>query len=189
MFDRKQNTICFYSKREMQTLSLICCSFIFVIASTGCKPNDEKSSVVNLNSPQEIDTEHKHFPQHWPEDILRANIRIAEILNHTHSPSHDTSLELSSIDQNGITESKELADLFAWLPMLAADSDLDRKEFNRIDHWSNAWTEKLRKHASKSAQLTDLPELDQLQQIAKELDAICVAYQAQLDEQARRYSE
>lgn len=128
--------------------------------------------------------EHEHFPSHWPEDILRASKRISELLTEPGGATAGSSLQTPAI-----TPSAELADLIGWLPILAADSDLGREDFARIDAWSGAWTDRLRKHAGKSATLEGFSDLDGFRQIARDFEAICQAEQARLDELTRRFSE
>jgi hypothetical protein len=145
-----------------------CC--LFLIASLmGCKPSASRSA--------QIDEEHEHFPKHWPEDILRASERISELL------------EGSETEGKTLAVSAELADLFGWLPILAADSDLGREDFARIDAWSAAWTDRLREHARGSSGLGGLSNIEVLKQIAADLAAICNAEQQRQDELDRRFSQ
>jgi len=124
------------------------------------------------------DQEHEHFPAHWPESIFRASQRIDGILG---APT------LSSV--------AELADLVGWLPILAADSDLGREDFSRIDAWSAQWTEPLRKHALGSGALAGngtlegFGQVDGLREMAEGLSEICRIEQARIDELQKRYAE
>jgi len=69
---------------------------------------------------------HEHFPPHWPYTIFQASDRLSELLQKSNAiPSG-----------SGITPQQEMMDLIGWLPILAADSDLDRKTFDRIDQAS-----------------------------------------------------
>lgn len=69
---------------------------------------------------------HEHFPPHWPNSIFQASDRLAEILQETDATA----------PPSGISPQQEIMDLVGWLPILAADSDLDRKTFDRIDEAS-----------------------------------------------------
>lgn len=131
------------------------------------------------------DQEHEHFPAHWPESIFRASQRIEGILADPGAKSETPSL--SSV--------AELADLVGWLPILAADSDLGREDFSRIDAWSAQWTEPLRKHAldlqkqSGSGTLEGFGQVEGLREMAKGLSEICRSEQARIDELQKRYAE
>ncbi len=91
----------------------------------------------------------------------------------------------NSSGQKWPTASAELADLVGWLPILAADSDLGRQDFARIDSWSSRWTESLRKHALESPDIQGLSNLEELRQVVGQLDEICRAEQDRLDRFAR----
>lgn len=134
--------------------------------------------------PEQEHPEHEHFPSHWPEDILRASKRISALLVETAAPSTGSSVEAPAISPSG-----ELADLIGWLPILAADSDLGREDFARIDAWSAAWTDRLRKHSSKSPGLDGISDIEGFKKVAAELEEICKAEQARIDELTRRFSE
>jgi hypothetical protein len=94
-----------------------------------------------------------------------------------------------------LTSVAELADLVGWLPILAADSDLGREDFSRIDAWSAQWTEPLRKHALGSGALAGngtlegFGQVDGLREMAKGLSEICRSEQARIDELQKRYAE
>jgi hypothetical protein len=94
-----------------------------------------------------------------------------------------------------LTSIVELADLVGWLPILAADSDLGREDFSRIDAWSAQWTEPLRKHALGSGAqagngtLGGFGQVDGLREMAKGLSEICRSEQARIDELQKRYAE
>jgi len=146
------------------------------------------------------DQEHEHFPAHWPESIFRASQSIDGILAAPGTmPVDATSVGATSVgSETGtqtLTSVAELADLVGWLPILAADSDLGREDFSRIDAWSAQWTEPLRKHALGSgAQAGNGPlegfgQVDGLREMAKGLSEICRSEQARIDELQKRYAE
>jgi hypothetical protein len=66
---------------------------------------------------------HEHFPPHWPYTIQKASLRLNGIVKGEEPESRE----------HGIPPEQELVDLMGWLPILAADSDLDRETFDRID--------------------------------------------------------
>ena len=159
----------------------------------GC---DSKSSSTSDVS----DQEHEHFPAHWPESIFRASQRIDGILAAPGTmPVDATSVGATSVgSETGtptLTSVAELADLVGWLPILAADSDLGREDFSRIDAWSAQWTEPLRKHALGSGALAGngtlegFGQVDGLREMAKGLSEICRSEQARIDELQKRYAE
>ena len=136
------------------------------------------------------DQEHEHFPAHWPESIFRASQRIDGILADPVAMSVGLETESPTL-----TSVAELADLVGWLPILAADSDLGREDFSRIDAWSAQWTEPLRKHALGSGALAGngtfegFGQVDGLREMAKGLSEICRNEQARIDELQKRYAE
>ena len=136
------------------------------------------------------DQEHEHFPAHWPESIFRASQRIDGILADPVAMSVGLETESPTL-----TPVAELADLVGWLPILAADSDLGREDFSRIDAWSAQWTEPLRKHALGSGALAGngtfegFGQVDGLREMAKGLSEICRNEQARIDELQKRYAE
>ena len=137
---------------------------------------------LGCNQPQgdALEQEHEHFPVHWPQDILSASKRMSQLLA---DPLADATANSSG--QKWPTVSAELADLVGWLPILAADSDLGRQDFARIDSWSSRWTESLRKHALESPDIQGLSNLEELRQVVGQLDEICRAEQDRLDRFAR----
>ena len=146
------------------------------------------------------DQEHEHFPAHWPESIFRASQRIDGILAAPGTmPVDATSVGATSVgSETGtptLTSVAELADLVGWLPILAADSDLGREDFSRIDAWSAQWTEPLRKHALGSGALAGngtlggFGQVDGLREMAKGLSEICRSEQVRIDELQKRYAE
>lgn len=151
------------------------------------------------------DQEHEHFPAHWPESVFRASQRIDGILADPVATSVGaTSVGATTVgamsvgletESPTLTSVAELADLVGWLPILAADSDLGREDFNRIDAWSAQWTEPLRKHALGSGALAGngtlegFGQVDGLREMAKGLSEICRIEQARIDELQKRYAE
>ena len=164
-----------------------------LLVGFGCDSKSGSTSGVS-------DQEHEHFPAHWPESIFRASQRIDGILAAPGTMAVDaTSVGATSIgSETGtptLTSVVELADLVGWLPILAADSDLGREDFSRIDAWSAQWTEPLRKHALGSGALAGngtlegFGQVDGLREMAKGLSEICRSEQARIDELQKRYAE
>jgi hypothetical protein len=139
---------------------------IVSVLSLGCKDPQ-------VDAPKQ---EHEHFPVHWPQDIMSASKRLSQLLA---DPRADSSVR--STAEHWPTASVETADLVGWLPILAADSDLGRQDFARIDAWSSQWTELLRKHAGQSSDIQGLSNLDKLRQAVGQLEEICKAEQDRLD--------
>jgi hypothetical protein len=66
---------------------------------------------------------HEHFPPHWPQTIFSASDRLSQMLQQPDiAPTADR-----------VPPQQEFMDLIGWLPILTADSDLDRSTFDRID--------------------------------------------------------
>lgn len=158
----------------------------FLLGLLVCFGCDSKSGSTDGSS----DQEHEHFPAHWPESIFRASQRIDGIL----ADPGATSVGLKT-ESPTLTSVAELADLVGWLPILAADSDLGREDFSRIDAWSAQWTEPLRKHALGSGALAGngtldgFGQVDGLRELAKGLSEICRNEQARIEELQKRYAE
>jgi hypothetical protein len=99
---------------------LIACGVVFgvVVGFTGCQPQP--------NVEGQNEESHEHFPAHWPYTVSRASARLAELVSNPKEVSKEHS----------VAPRDEFVDLVNWLPILAADSDLDRATFDRIDAWS-----------------------------------------------------
>jgi hypothetical protein len=72
-----------------------------------------------------------------------------------------------------VNNTEEFADLWLWLPFLAADSDLSRHDFSRIDEWSQVWAEQGRESVLGARPMSDLALRPELQQTVRELAMIC----------------
>jgi hypothetical protein len=159
-----------------------------LLVGFGCDSKSGSTSGVS-------DQEHEHFPAHWPESIFRASQRIDGILAAPGTMPVGATSVGSETGTPTLTSVAELADLVGWLPILAADSDLGREDFSRIDAWSAQWTEPLRKHALGSGALAGngtlggFGQVDGLREMAKGLSEICRSEQARLDELQKRYAE
>ena len=172
-------------KRPVISMGLLMLStLVGAIVLGGCNRTGGGSMGQAAQGDHREHPEHEHFPSHWPEDILRARKRISALLVETAAPSTGSSVEAPAISPSG-----ELADLIGWLPILAADSELGREDFARIDAWSAAWTDRLRKHSSKSPGLDGISDIEGFKKVAAELEEICKAEQARIDELTRRFSE
>jgi hypothetical protein len=65
----------------------------------------------------------EHFPAHWPVTIFVAADRLQAL----HADPK------SGVSSASVSAEKQWVDLFRWLPELAADSDLTKSDFDRID--------------------------------------------------------
>jgi len=88
---------------------------VFLCCLLGCQPASDVS--------EEEHESHEHFPPHWPHTIFKASDRLNELISSSGSAS----------PTDPTTPYQEFVDLVGWLPILAADSDLDRATFDRID--------------------------------------------------------
>lgn len=117
------------------------------------------------------DEEHDHFPPHWPETIFGASARLSALAD---SPR-------TVPDAHGVPVRQELVDLMGWLPMLAADSDLDRSSFDRIDSWSTRIHERWQRTAEQQEVETLLRDSEARELIAWLAD-VCRQEQARIDQ-------
>lgn len=101
---------------------------VLTICISGCQPAG--------TSPEEEHKSHEHFPPHWPHTIFNASDRLTQLIEQPAGPSTG----------ERIAPHLEFMDLIGWLPILAADSDLDRATFDRID----ATSTKIQSRWSKS---------------------------------------
>lgn len=83
-----------------------------MVMVTGCRQSDQPGEET-----------HEHFPPHWPQTIFQASARLNEFAEKEEPTS----------THHQIPSRQELIDLVGWLPILVADSDLDRETFDRID--------------------------------------------------------
>lgn len=93
---------------------------VVVLASlllAGCGQADRPSDLGSDPPSKEA-----HFPAHWPGNFPTAIERLEVLL-------FDAQAELPM----RISRWEEVNDLIGWLPELAADSDLNEPEWNRID--------------------------------------------------------
>lgn len=84
---------------------------------SGCYGGKQSDST----APQE--QREQHFPPHWPETIFVAAERLA-------------ALEADGLEKDSstlVSLEQEWVDLFRWLPELAADSEISKADFDRID--------------------------------------------------------
>ncbi len=112
--------------------------------------------------------EHEHFPAHWPREIFQASERLDGLLRGT-LPAKE-----------GLPAMREIADLLKWLPVLAADSDLSREDFYRMDAWSTEWTKLATQHAERGGDIGNFPKVDALQKMVDQLIDVCRSEQERL---------
>jgi len=113
---------------------------VFLCCLLGCQPASDVS--------EEEHESHEHFPPHWPHTIFKASDRLSELIANPADASPPTALP------SQITPQQEFIDLVGWLPILAADSDLDRATFDRIDSASSKLQSRW-----QTSQPKDLPTL------------------------------
>jgi hypothetical protein len=114
---------------------------------------------------------HEHFPAHWPYTISRASTRLAELIKDPNATS----------DEHAIAPRDEFVDLVNWLPILAADSDLDRPTFDRIDAWSTRSVSQWQR-AGSPRELKDLVEEPETQEMVAWLVDICKQEDSRLEQ-------
>lgn len=128
----------------------------------GC--NGNRSATPSAESPPRAsNTEHEHFPSHWPFTIDRASERLNRLTTQPDLPSNPSSISVA----------REFADLLLWLPLLAADSDLTRSDFEKIDQWSQTWAPICRSLADDKQPLSKLTAPPELQAAVHELEILC----------------
>jgi hypothetical protein len=87
---------------------------IVLCLSFGCNAGEKSEST---------DAHEEHFPPHWPETIFVAADRLAVLESGSAEKGPDSWVSLE----------QQWVDLFRWLPELAADSELSKNDFDRID--------------------------------------------------------
>jgi hypothetical protein len=137
----------------------------------GC--NGDRSANSSTESPPPAsDTEHEHFPSHWPFTIDRASERLNQL----------TSQPDTTSDPSSVSVAHEFADLWLWLPLLAADSDLKRSDFEKIDQWSQTWAPICRTLADNQQPLSKLTAPPELQTAVHELEILCQRERQRLEQ-------
>lgn len=137
----------------------------------GC--NGDRSANSSTESPPPAsDTEHEHFPSHWPFTIDRASERLNQL----------TSQPDTTSDPSSVSVAHEFADLLLWLPLLAADSDLARSDFEKIDQWSQTWAPICRTLADNQQPLSKLTAPPELQTAVHELEILCQRERQRLEQ-------
>lgn len=125
---------------------------------------------------------HEHFPPHWPHTIFNASGRLKELIGNSDAAASTEVIASDSLAQaeTPIASHQEFVDLVGWLPILAADSDLDRAAFTRIDAAVAKLESKWRKSPPQDLQvLADDPET---REMLKLLDDICQQEQARIQQ-------
>lgn len=114
----------------------------------------------------------EHFPKHWPFTIEQASQRLSAIARDPQAPS--------SVE--GLSPREEFHDLMKWLPLLAADSDLDRNAFEQIDRGALAWQSAVQAAPADEALFRERLIHPDTIAFLQSLDAICRAERARLDQ-------
>lgn len=141
-------------------LIIVCALIVLMSMSIGCS-----KLVSPAGDPKKTaqDSEHEHFPPHWPGSLFQASSRLDAMIA---DPEIASSNPL-------VTSSKEFADLIQWLPFLAADSDLGRDPFTRIDGWSTQFADRLKQAAQTNKPLREIVADNGIESMIRELSNIC----------------
>lgn len=106
----------------------------------------------NGNNAGDAEEPEQHFPPHWPETISAATDRLAALAGGSAEKAPHV---LVSLEQ-------EWVDLFRWLPELAADSEISKGDFDRIDEVASKYgiqMEKMLEKGNTLKQMTSEPGL------------------------------
>lgn len=134
-------------------------SVLAMVLVIGCKPSDQPGEET-----------HEHFPPHWPQTIFQASARLNEF----------SEKEDPTSTHHQIPSRQELIDLVGWLPILAADSDLDRETFDRIDAQATTITARWeRSTASQNTQ--ELINEPGVRELIEMLAEVCQREQSRID--------
>jgi len=153
--------------------SLIVCSLLM---HTGCDRTKTGSitteSIAVKDPARKTHAMEEHFPKHWPFTIEQASQRLSAIARDPQAPS----------PVEGLSPREEFHDVMKWLPLLAADSDLDRKAFELIDRGSIEWQSALQAARADEALFRERLIHPDTIAFLQSLDAICRAERARLDQ-------
>lgn len=137
---------------------------LLLFLANGCSVRPSTQTTVPLQvegSVADHEHQHEHFPPHWPGEIFQASERLNGLGRGT-LPAKE-----------GLPAMREIADLLKWLPVLAADSDLSREDFYRIDAWSTEWTKHTTQHAEQGGDIGNFPKKEALQEMVDRLIDVC----------------
>lgn len=133
---------------------------LLIAVAPGCSRTGPHSGDPNKTVHE---SEHEHFPPHWPGSLFQASSRLDAMIA---DPDIASSNPL-------VSSSKEFADLIQWLPFLAADSDLGRDAFIRIDGWSTQFANRLNQAAQTKKPLREIVAENGIESMVRELSNIC----------------
>lgn len=159
---------------QQQGILVLGITYLSFSLAIGCvRPHTEKDFAKATGH----ETEHEHFPPHWPTSLFQASARLEAMV---------ADPDIASSNPN-VSSSNEFADLFLWLPFLAADSDLGREEFSRIDSWSTQFADRLEQDAQSKKALRDIVANRDIQSVIHELSQICVRESQRLQAMQQEY--
>lgn len=144
---------------------------LVVVSLAGCVGSNATTEKTANPTDATQDT-HEHFPEHWPYTIFAASKRLNELVQAPDTAS----------SQHAVAPRKEFADLLAWLPVLAADSDLGREAFDRIDAWAQEQSARLAKPNAEKISLAVIVAEKQVQDMVRWLSETCLEEQRRLDQ-------
>lgn len=138
---------------------LIVWFLLAMVMVAGCKPLDQPGGET-----------HEHFPPHWPQTIFQASARLNEF-----AEKEDPTSTIHKVPSR-----QELIDLVGWLPILAADSELDRETFDRIDAQATKITARWER-AALSQDTQSLINEPGLRELIQMLAEVCQREQSRID--------
>jgi hypothetical protein len=137
-------------------------AIVFVILFSGCKQQSSSSDKV----------EHEeHFPSHWPVTLFAASDRLTRLYAGDAVELTDTKVSFE----------QEWVDLFRWLPELAADSELTKSDFDKVDAISTRFAIPLEKMYGGKSSFDKMRSVDGMPEALTLLQQICNDEQKRLD--------
>ncbi len=155
----KQHTIAHKAIAPRCDGAILQIACVVMAVAIGCSKLENPSG--DLKKPVQ-ESEHEHFPPHWPGSLFHASSRLDAMIA---DPDVASSNPL-------VSSSKEFADLIQWLPFLAADSDLGREPFARIDGWSTQFADRLKLDAQNKKPLREIVAENGIESMVRELSKI-----------------
>lgn len=155
-----QHTIAHKAVAHLYDGAILRIACVLMAVATGCSKLETPSGDLKKTAQQ---SEHEHFPPHWPGSLFHASSRLDAMIA---DPEVASSNPL-------VSSSKEFTDLIQWLPFLAADSDLGREPFARIDGWSTQFADRLKLDAQNKKPLREIVAENGIESMVRELSKIC----------------
>ena len=137
-------------------------AIVFVILFSGCKQQSSSGDKV----------EHEeHFPGHWPVTLFAASDRLIRL--HVG--------DAAELTDSKVSFEQEWVDLFRWLPELAADSELTKSEFDKVDAISTRFAVPLEKMLGEKSSFEKMRSVDGMPEALALLQQICSDERTRLD--------